>query len=83
MKKHWYKDMHYAEFAEDEVRVSPPVRAILTLDTMFTNISTEPSPHVGDQGVREQQVEGDWPEGWQASKGLFLGNCPNRSILEG
>lgn len=19
MKKHWYKDMHYAEFAEDEV----------------------------------------------------------------
>lgn len=22
MKKHWYKDMHYAEFAEDEVGVS-------------------------------------------------------------
>ncbi len=22
VKKHWYKDMHYAEFAEDEVRAA-------------------------------------------------------------
>lgn len=28
VKKHWYKDMHYAEFAEDEVRgASAPVTA--------------------------------------------------------
>lgn len=29
VKKHWYKDMHYAEFAEDEVcRSSAPVTTL-------------------------------------------------------
>lgn len=33
VKKHWYKDMHYAEFAEDEVsphrRIALPILNLL------------------------------------------------------
>lgn len=31
MKKHWYKDMHYAEFAEDEVSTLSVVKVDASL----------------------------------------------------
>lgn len=62
LKKHWYKDMHYAKFAEDEVRIPPHyvkemfLRADLMIDGSLVT---------SDPGLREQQVEGYRAEGWQ------------------
>lgn len=37
VKKHWYKDMHYAEFAEDEVRItSAPVATFANVVNLLT-----------------------------------------------
>ncbi|KAJ0104286.1 hypothetical protein J7T55_009450 [Diaporthe amygdali] len=37
VKKHWYKDMHYAEFAEDEVRItSAPMAAFANVVSLLT-----------------------------------------------
>jgi hypothetical protein len=72
VKKHWYKDMHYAEFAEDEVRVSPlALGIVLRADSFSENRAV-----FRHQGIREQQVEGDRAEGRQASEGL-------RAVCEG
>jgi hypothetical protein len=64
--------MHYAEFAEDEVRNNEALLALRFADTdqMLTNVPTESGLGQCHQGVREQQVEGHWPEGWQAGKGM-------------
>lgn len=66
MKKHWYKDMHYAEFAEDEVRNPGLSYGVVS----GADLSLESSTVGRHQGVREQQVEDDWAEGRQASQGL-------------
>lgn len=44
VKKHWYKDMHYAEFAEDEVcRASAPVTLL------FQHTDHEPAERCVDE----------------------------------
>lgn len=54
MKKHWYKDMHYAEFAEDEVcsqwrTAHKPTQ--LHAVQLLTRTIAEPSLDERDQGV--------------------------------
>ncbi|KAK6587029.1 hypothetical protein PZA11_000319 [Diplocarpon coronariae] len=64
VKKHWYKDMHYAEFAEDEVCASPRARGVISDATIVAGSSER------HQRIRNQQVEGDWQESWQACQGV-------------
>lgn len=55
--------MHYAEFAEDEVR--PDAGSILSLCAVMiklTEYTTERSLVGGYQRVRGEQMEGDWAE---------------------
>ena len=63
------KDMHYADFAEDEV--SSFVRLTRDPNGMesFADAQIECCAAPGNQRLREQQVEGDRPEGWQARQG--------------
>lgn len=60
--------MHYAEFAEDEVSSFVRLTAMfwtVTIPFQLT-IATERSFAAGHQGIREQQVEGNWAKGGQA-----------------
>lgn len=65
--------MHYAEFAEDEVRLSLVSSLMLNRELTWLSESGLVQCY---QGVREQQVENHRAEGRQASQGL-------RAVREG
>lgn len=60
--------MHYAEFAEDEVSNFVRLPRDPPFD-VYADDEAECGIAAGYQGLREQQMEGHWPEGWQTGKG--------------
>jgi len=61
--------MHYAEFAEDEVRPMQIPYCHCAVMIKLTEYTTERSLIGGYQRVRGEQMEGDWPESGQTGKG--------------
>lgn len=64
LKAQLAQDMHYADFAEDEVRHSGSLPTGL-----FTYPSTECRFASGYQRIRSQQMEGYWRKSWEACQG--------------
>lgn len=74
VKKHWYKDMHYAEFAEDEVR--RPLRTIFDAQYSTANSPTISQSQALMSAIKEYENNKWKVIGQKVGKPAKVGSSP-------